>query len=172
MRNEGLIGAVGAGMNQAEMLTQFVREVDVDVVLCAGRYTLLDHRGLADLLPACEERGVSVMLGGAFNSGLLANPRPGATFNYLEAPPKLVAKAQEMQRLCMLHGVPLTAAALQFPLAHPAVAAVLTGPRPSPRPSRTSSPSNSTCLTNSGKSSAPRAYSRDLRSRRQTDRSS
>jgi len=129
MREEGLVGAVGAGMNQAEMLTRFVREIDVDVVLCAGRYTLLDQRGLSDLLPACVERGVSVMLGGAFNSGLLANPRPGATFDYTAAPSDLVAKARALQEVCQRHDVPLTAAALQFPLAHPAVIAVLTGPR-------------------------------------------
>jgi D-threo-aldose 1-dehydrogenase len=129
MRDEGLIGAVGAGMNQAEMLTRFVREIDIDLVLCAGRYTLLDQRGLSDLLPACVEHGVSVMLGGAFNSGLLANPRPGATFNYTTASAELVAKAQALQEVCQRHDVPLTAAALQFPLAHPAVVAVLTGPR-------------------------------------------
>jgi len=129
MRDEGLIGAVGAGMNQTQMLTRFVREIDIDVVLCAGRYTLLDQRGLSDLLPACVERGVSVMLGGAFNSGLLADPRPGATFNYTTAPAELVEKAQALQKICTQHDVPLTAAALQFPLAHPAVAAVLTGPR-------------------------------------------
>jgi D-threo-aldose 1-dehydrogenase len=70
-----------------------------------------------------------VMIGGPFNSGLLADPRPGATFNYTAAPPELVARARELQAVCARHGVPLTAAALQFPLAHPAVASVLTGPR-------------------------------------------
>jgi len=79
LRSEGVVGAIGAGMNQAGMLTRFVRETDVDVVLCAGRYTLLDQSALTELLPAAVERGVSVVIGGAFNSGLLADPRPGAT---------------------------------------------------------------------------------------------
>lgn len=86
LRSEGLVGAIGAGMNQTAMLTRFVRDTDVDVVLCAGRYTLLEQPALADLLPAAAERGASVVIGGAFNSGLLADPRPDATYNYAQAP--------------------------------------------------------------------------------------
>ena len=129
LRDEGLVGAVGAGMNQSEMLSRFVQAFDIDLVLLAGRYTLLDQGGLEDLLPRCVERGVQVIVGGVFNSGLLADPRPGATFDYTAASPELVARARELQAVCARHGVPLTAVALQFPLAHPAVASVLTGPR-------------------------------------------
>jgi D-threo-aldose 1-dehydrogenase len=129
LRGEGVIGAVGAGMNQSAMLTRFVREAGVDCVLLAGRYTLLDQSALTDLLPAAEEAGVSVICGGVFNSGLLADPRPGATFDYAKAPPALVARATELEQLCADHGVPLRAAAMQFPLAHPAVSCILVGAR-------------------------------------------
>ncbi|MFF4211843.1 aldo/keto reductase [Streptomyces sp. NPDC001796] len=129
LRSEGLVGAIGAGMNQAEMLTRFVRETDVDVVLCAGRYTLLDQRALTELLPAAVERGVSVVVGGAFNSGLLADPRPGATFNYATAPDELLDRALRLKTLAERHGTTLRAAALAFCSAHPAVASVLVGAR-------------------------------------------
>jgi D-threo-aldose 1-dehydrogenase len=129
LRSEGLVGAIGAGMNQAEMLTRFVRETDVDVVLCAGRYTLLDQRALTELLPAAAERGVSVVVGGAFNSGLLADPRPGATFNYATAPEELLDRALRLKTLAERHGTTLRAAALAFCSAHPAVTSVLVGAR-------------------------------------------
>lgn len=128
LRDDGLVTAVGAGMNQAEMLDRFVRDFDLDVVLLAGRYTLLDQSGLTSLLPRCQERGVGVVIGGAFNSGILADPRPGARFNYRPAAQALVEKAQAMAATCARHGVPLSAAALQFPMGHPAVVAVLQGP--------------------------------------------
>ncbi|MDX3245277.1 aldo/keto reductase [Streptomyces sp. ME18-1-4] len=129
LRSEGVVGAIGAGMNQAEMLTRFVRETDVDVVLCAGRYTLLDQRARAELLPAAVERGVSVVIGGAFNSGLLADPRPGATYDYAQAPAELLETALRMKAVADRHGVTLRAAALAFCAAHPAVASVLVGAR-------------------------------------------
>ncbi|MDQ0584813.1 aldo/keto reductase [Streptomyces rishiriensis] len=129
LRSEGVVGAIGAGMNQAEMLTRFVRDTDVDVVLCAGRYTLLDQRARAELLPAAVERGVSVVVGGAFNSGLLADPRPGATFDYAQAPAALLDRARRMQESAGRHGITLRAAALAFCAAHPAVASVLVGAR-------------------------------------------
>lgn len=129
LRSEGVVGAIGAGMNQAEMLTRFVRETDVDVVLCAGRYTLLDHAALSELLPAAEERGTSVVIGGAFNSGLLADPRPGATYNYVTAPRELLDRALRLKEIAERHGTTLRAAALAFPAAHPAVASVLVGAR-------------------------------------------
>ncbi len=129
LRDQGVTAAIGAGMNQAEMLARFVRETDVDCVLLAGRYTLLDQRGLVELLPLCEERGVAVIAGGVFNSGVLADPREGATFDYAPAPPDVLDRARRLHTVCARHGVPLTAAALQFPLAHPAVATVLTGAR-------------------------------------------
>jgi D-threo-aldose 1-dehydrogenase len=129
LREEGRIDAVSAGMNQAEMLTDFVRTGDFDCVLLAGRYTLLDQSGLAALLPLCERQRVSVLIGGAFNSGILADPHPGATFDYRPAPPATLAKALAISDVCERHGVPLRAAALQFPLAHPAVASVVVGAR-------------------------------------------
>jgi D-threo-aldose 1-dehydrogenase len=129
LRSEGVVGAIGAGMNQAEMLERFVRRLDLDVVLLAGRYSLLDQSALGGLLPACLERGVGVVMGGALNSGLLANPSPGAHYDYGEASPELVDRAAKMSEVCSRHGVPLVAAALQFPLGHPAVVSVLVGAR-------------------------------------------
>jgi D-threo-aldose 1-dehydrogenase len=129
LRDQGVVRAIGAGMNQAEMLARFVRDLDLDVVLVAGRYSLLDQRALRELLPACAERGVAVVIGGVFNSGLLADPRPGATFDYAPAPPELVARAGRLAEVCGRHGVPLRAAALAFPFGHPAVTSVLVGAR-------------------------------------------
>ncbi|MDI2129496.1 aldo/keto reductase [Yinghuangia seranimata] len=129
LRGEGVVGAIGVGMNQPELLTRFLRETDIDVVLLAGRYTLLDQRGLADLLPLAAERGRAVVIGGVFNSGLLADPQPGATFDYAAAPEHLVTRAVEMKAVCEKHGVPLRAAALRFPFGHPAVTSVLVGAR-------------------------------------------
>lgn len=129
LRSEGVVGAIGAGMNQAEMLTRFVRETDVDVVLCAGRYTLLDQSAAAELLPAAAERGVSVVVGGAFNSGLLADPKPTATYDYTRAPAGLLDRALRMNEAAARHGTTLRAAALAFCAGHPAVACVLAGAR-------------------------------------------
>lgn len=129
LRAEGRIGAVGAGMNQTEMLARFARRADFDCFLLAGRYTLLDHSGLTELLPLCAAKGIAIIIGGVYNSGILANPRPGATFDYRPAPPALVARAQQLQAVCARHGVPLKAAAIQFPFGHPAVATVLNGAR-------------------------------------------
>jgi len=129
MRSEGMIKAVGAGMNQAEMLARFAREADFDCFLLAGRYTLLDRIGLKELLPLCVEKGIAIIAGGVFNSGILADPRPGATYNYTVAPPQLVERAAQLNAICKRHGVDLKAAAIQFPLRHPAVACVLTGCR-------------------------------------------
>ncbi|MFJ9949389.1 aldo/keto reductase [Kitasatospora sp. NPDC091207] len=129
LRAEGVLGAIGVGMNQADPLARFIRETDLDAVLLAGRYSLLDQRGLADLLPLAHRRGVGVVIGGVFNSGLLADPRPGATFDYTAAPADLLARAAELKAVCELHGVPLRAAALRFPFGHPAVTSVLVGTR-------------------------------------------
>ncbi|MFD8152295.1 aldo/keto reductase [Streptomyces sp. NPDC059720] len=129
LRAQGVVRAIGAGMNQAEMLTRFLRDTDVDVVLCAGRYTLLDQGALRDLLPTAHARGRSVVIGGAFNSGLLANPRPGARYDYTVAPSELVRRALRLKLLADRHGTTLRAAALAFCAAHPAVATVLVGAR-------------------------------------------
>ncbi|MFJ8044139.1 aldo/keto reductase [Kitasatospora sp. NPDC096147] len=129
LRAEGVVGAIGVGMNQSALPARFVRETDLDVVLLAGRYTLLDRTGLADLLPEAERRGVSIVAGGVFNSGLLANPRPGASYDYQAAPEEVLRRALRLQEVCARHGVPLRAAAARFPLGHPAVASVLLGLR-------------------------------------------
>lgn len=129
LREKGVVGAIGAGMNQSAMLTRFVRDFDLDIVLCAGRFSLLDQSALADLLPECERRGTSVVIGGVYNSGLLANPKPGATFNYAPANAAALRRAQAMAEFCDGFGVPLKAAAVQFPLRQPAVASVLVGCR-------------------------------------------
>jgi D-threo-aldose 1-dehydrogenase len=128
-RDEGVVGAIGVGMNQSAVPARFVREADPDVVLLAGRWSVLDRSGGADLMPLALERGVSVVVGGVFNSGLLADPRPGARFDYGIAPAHLVARAQALAAACARYDVPLKAAALQFPFRHPAVASVLTGAR-------------------------------------------
>ena len=129
LRAEGVVGAIGAGMNQAGMLTRFIQDTDVDAVLCAGRYTLLDQSALTELLPSAVERGKSVIIGGAFNSGLLADPKPDATYNYAQAPAELLDRALRMKEAAERHGTTLRAAALAFCAAHPAVASVLVGAR-------------------------------------------
>ncbi|MEV6421141.1 aldo/keto reductase [Streptomyces sp. NPDC051662] len=129
LRAEGVVGAIGAGMNQTAMLTRFLRDTDADVVLCAGRFTLLDQSAFTELLPEAVARGRSVVVGGVFNSGLLADPRPGATYDYTAAPPELLDRALRMDAVTRRYGVPLRAAALHYPLRHPAVASVLVGAR-------------------------------------------
>ena len=129
LRGQGRVGAVSVGMNQAPMLADFVRTGQLDAVLLAGRYTLLDQSGLAELLPLARNRGVAVVAGGVYNSGLLADPRPGATFDYLAAPAGTLDRALAIAGICDRYGVPLRAAAIQFPLGHPAVATVLVGAR-------------------------------------------
>jgi D-threo-aldose 1-dehydrogenase len=129
LRGEGVIAAIGAGMNQTEMLARFARRADFDVFLLAGRYTLLDQSALDELFPACLAEGVAVIAGGVFNSGILARPDAGATYDYAPAPPELRARARRLEMTCARHGVPLAAAAVQFPLAHPAVVTALVGVR-------------------------------------------
>ena len=129
LRTEKVIGAVGVGMNQAALLQWFVQRADLDCVLVAGRYSLLDTSAAAGLLPACQQRGVAVLAAGVFNSGILADPRPGATYDYAPAPDGLVERAQRIRAVCARHGVPIGAAALRFVLRHPAVTAVVAGAR-------------------------------------------
>lgn len=129
LRRDGTIGAVSAGMNQAEMLTRFAREADFDCFLLAGRYTLLDQVALNELLPECVERGIAIIAGGVYNSGVLADPKPGAHYDYQTAPADLIERAQKIRDVCGRHRVPLKAAAVQFPLGHPAVGCVVVGCR-------------------------------------------
>jgi D-threo-aldose 1-dehydrogenase len=118
--------AVGLGTNEVETALTFVRETSIAHLLLAGRYTLLDRSAEHELLPLCAERGVSVLAAGVYNSGILAG---GSTFGYRPAPPELVARAHSLADRCAHYGVPLAAAALQFPLRHPAIAQVLVGAR-------------------------------------------
>ena len=130
LRSQGVVKAIGAGMNQWDMEARFAREADFDCFLLAGRYTLLDQTGLEELLPLCEQKGISIILGGPYNSGILASDLAGdATFNYLPAPQEILEKARRIKAVCDTHDVPLKAAALQFGLAHPAVAATIPGAR-------------------------------------------
>jgi D-threo-aldose 1-dehydrogenase len=129
LRGEGVLGAIGVGMNQSAVPTRFVTETDIDVVLLAGRYTLLDESAAEDLLPAAEARGVAIVLGGVFNSGLLADPRAAATYNYEPAPAELVRRALDIEAVCAGYDVPLRAAALQFGFTNPTVAGALVGVR-------------------------------------------
>ncbi|MGJ5832304.1 aldo/keto reductase [Streptomyces ossamyceticus] len=129
LRGEGVVGAIGVGMNQSALPARFLRETDIDVVLLAGRYTLLEQEGLTELLPEAAARGRSVLIGGVLNSGLLTDPAPGATYDYAPAPEPVLDRARRLKAVTERHGVPLRAAALHFPLGHPAVASVLTGAR-------------------------------------------
>jgi D-threo-aldose 1-dehydrogenase len=128
LRDEGVVSSVGVGTNRVATLEAFVRETDVDVVLLANRFTLLDRSG-QDVLSLCAARGVDVVIGGVFNSGILADPSPGARYEYAPAPAALRARVVELAARCAARGVPLQAAALQFPFRHPAVRAVLVGAR-------------------------------------------
>jgi D-threo-aldose 1-dehydrogenase len=126
LRDEGVVRAIGVGMNQTELLCRFAREADPDCFLVAGRYTVLDRSAGAELLPVCEERGIAVIAGGVFNSGVLAG---GDTFDYATASTDVVARVAELRATCARHRAPLAAAAVQFPARHPAVASVLVGCR-------------------------------------------
>jgi D-threo-aldose 1-dehydrogenase len=131
LRDQGVVRAIGAGMNQSAMLARFARETDMDVYLLAGRYTLLEQGALDDLLPACEAGRAQVIAAGVYNSGLLARerPAPDATYDYGPAPAELIARTERIAEVCERHGVTLPAAALAFPGRHPAVATVLVGAR-------------------------------------------
>ncbi|MFG3531072.1 aldo/keto reductase [Streptomyces sp. NPDC047917] len=129
LRDEGLIRAIGFGMNHSAPLASYVAEFEVDVVLIAGRFSLLDHEALTTLLPLCAETGTAVVVGGVFNTGLLADPSPGAMFNYRPVPAETLERARQCRALCESYEVPLPAAAIQFPLLHDAVDSVVLGCR-------------------------------------------
>jgi aryl-alcohol dehydrogenase-like predicted oxidoreductase len=129
LRSEGLVRAIGVGMNQSAMLADFARAGDFDCFLLAGRYNLLDQSGLADLLPLCMERGIPVIAGAVLAFGLLADPTPGGGVEGPPADARTRAKVQAIREVCARYEVPIGAAALQFPLGHPAVRTVLVGAR-------------------------------------------
>jgi D-threo-aldose 1-dehydrogenase len=128
-RSQGVVGAIGVGSKDLPALTRFVAATEIDTVMVAGRYTLLEQPALDDLLPACVKRDVAVLNVGVFNSGLLAEDRPraGLTYEYRTAPADVVARAAAIADVCARHGTSLPAAALAFAAAHPAVTAVVVG---------------------------------------------
>ena len=130
LRAAGTIKAIGVGVNDWQILLRFAADGDFDCFMLAGRYTLLDHTSLDRFMPECERRQISVLMAAPFNSGILATgATAGATYFYTEADAQIVARTKRIEAVCARHGVAIAAAALQFPLAHPAVASVVTGMR-------------------------------------------
>jgi D-threo-aldose 1-dehydrogenase len=128
LKSQGVIGAIGAGMNQAEMLCDFAKNADFDCFLLAGRYTLLDQISLKELLPLCQQKNISIIIGGAYNSGILATGAvEGAHYNYAPAPPEIMEKTRKIETVCARFNIPMKAAALQFPFGHPAVVSNIPG---------------------------------------------
>ena len=128
-RSQGLIKAVGIGINQAKEALQIMKGTDLDIALIAGRYSLLDQISHHELFPYALAHNIDISMGGVLNSGVLANPVAGATYNYLPASDEIIARAAKIGEFLKARNIPLLAAALQFPLRHPAVTSVLTGPR-------------------------------------------
>ncbi|MDJ1157492.1 aldo/keto reductase [Chelatococcus sp. SYSU_G07232] len=128
LRAEGAVKAIGIGVNETEMCLRFAGAGDFDVMLLAGRYSLLEQEALGRFLPLAQEKGIGILLGGVFNSGILATGAvPGARYNYAEAPPAILERVRRIEAVCRAHGVALPQAALHFPLGHPAVASVVLG---------------------------------------------
>jgi D-threo-aldose 1-dehydrogenase len=126
LRRTKTVSAIGIGVNEKEVLIEALGFADWDVFLLAGRYTLLEQAPLDDLIPMCQARGTTLVVGGPLNSGILAGRD---TWNYAAAPPEIVARVRRIEAVCTSHNIPLPAAALQFPLAHPVVSAIIPGPR-------------------------------------------
>jgi D-threo-aldose 1-dehydrogenase len=129
LRSQGVIKGVGVGMNICSYATKAVKEMDLDVILIAGRYSLLDQSAQEVLFKECLKKQTGVMVGGVYNSGVLANPVPESTYNYLPVTPEILSKVKQIQELLLDFNISLTAAAIQFPLRHPAVTCVITGSR-------------------------------------------
>jgi D-threo-aldose 1-dehydrogenase len=128
LRRAGVIRAIGVGLNETAMSLRFAREADIDCIMLAGRYTLLEQGALDELLPLCEKKGMSILLAAPLNTGILAiGPREDATYDYKPAPPAILDKVRRLEAVCSRHGVELAAAALQFPLAHPRLASIVAG---------------------------------------------
>ncbi len=128
LKRQGVIRATGVGLNEVEASLRFLRDTDIDLIMLAGRYTLLDQGGLDELLPLAQAKGVGILLAAPFNSGILAtgSGHP-ASYDYATARPEIVERVRRIEAVCARHGVALQAAALQFPLAHPAMRAVVPG---------------------------------------------
>ena len=129
LRSQGVIKGIGVGMNICSYATKAVKEMDLDVILIAGRYSLLDQSAQEVLFKECLKKQTGVMVGGVYNSGVLANPTPESTYNYVPVTPEILSKVKQIQALLLDFNISLTAAAIQFPLRHPAVTCVLTGSR-------------------------------------------
>lgn len=129
LRDQGVIDRVGCGMNDAACLAEVVRRSELDTVLIAGRYTLLDQSALDELFVRCEQLNVDVVVGGVFNSGILVDPSKSATYDYAPASREVMTRVEALRHLCDAAGVPLSTAALQFPFTHPQVTSVLVGAR-------------------------------------------
>jgi D-threo-aldose 1-dehydrogenase len=130
LREEKVVSGIGVGVNEIDICLELIDRAELDVLLLAGRYTLLEQGAIDDLLPRCAAAGISVVIGGPFNSGILATGATAADaprYNYDPAPPEVRERVRRLEAVCRSHGVPLPAAALQFPLAHPSVAAVIPG---------------------------------------------
>lgn len=130
LRREGVVKAIGVGVNDVDILLRCTLDGDFDCFMLAGRYTLLDQTALPALLPECTRRNIAILLASPYNSGILATgARPGATFWYSEAPPEIMDRVRRIEGVCARHGVPLAAAALQFPFGHAAMTSVVAGLR-------------------------------------------
>ena len=128
LREEGVVAAFGAGLNEWPIAERMARAGDFDLFLLAGRYTLLEQEALDSFLPLCVERGIGIVLGGPYNSGILATgPKPGAFYDYKPAPPTVLERVGRIEAVCAAHGVRLIEAALRFPLGHPSVVSVIPG---------------------------------------------
>jgi D-threo-aldose 1-dehydrogenase len=128
LRSEGTVKGIGVGVNEADMCVRFAKAGRFDTMLLAGRYSLLEQPALAEFLPLAERQGIGVMLGGVFNSGILATGAvSGAKYNYRDAPPDILDKVSRIERVCAAHNTPLPTAALHFALGHPAVASLVLG---------------------------------------------
>lgn len=130
LRDQGVVKAIGVGVNEWEVCHEALRQRDFDCFLLAGRYTLLEQESLDEFLPLCEERDAAVVIGGGFNSGILATGAvEGAKYNYAPAPAEIMQKVSKIEQVCTDHGVPLPAAAMQFVVAHPAIPSFIAGTR-------------------------------------------
>jgi D-threo-aldose 1-dehydrogenase len=129
LRADGTVGAIGVGVNSAALAEWFVSRCDLDCALVAGRYTLLDDSASRSLFPLCLARGVAVLAGGVFNSGILANPADGARYDYAPAAPGVLARARRIAEVCARYDIPVAATALRYVLRHPAVTAAVVGAR-------------------------------------------